>query len=115
MPAVLASTNEEAFAPIHRLMVVCFYHSLVSDWNHGNAHFLRGVVADLLARGHDVRVWEPADGWSRACLLAEIGPSASEAFQQAYPGLESRLYQLDGGGAGGLDLDQALDGADLVL
>ncbi|HXT37260.1 MAG TPA: glycosyltransferase [Chloroflexota bacterium] len=97
------------------MVVVCFYHSLVSDWNHGNAHFLRGVVADLLARGHDVRVWEPADGWSRACLLAEIGPSASEAFQQAYPGLESRLYQLDGGGAGGLDLDQALDGADLVL
>ena len=24
-----------------------FYHSLVSDWNHGNAHFLRGVVTEL--------------------------------------------------------------------
>ena len=27
------------------MQVVMFYHSLVSDWNHGNAHFLRGVVA----------------------------------------------------------------------
>ena len=29
-----------------------FYHSLLSDWNHGNAHFLRGVATELLARGH---------------------------------------------------------------
>jgi spore maturation protein CgeB len=33
-----------------------FYHSLVSDWNHGNAHFLRGIVTELMARGHDVLV-----------------------------------------------------------
>ena len=26
---------------------VLFCHSLVSDWNHGNAHFLRGVVREL--------------------------------------------------------------------
>jgi len=26
-------------------------HSLVSDWNHGNAHFLRGVMRDLIQRG----------------------------------------------------------------
>jgi hypothetical protein len=42
-----------------RIVVLC--HSLMSDWNHGNAHFLRGVVADLLDRGHDVRVFEPLD------------------------------------------------------
>ena len=33
--------------------VAIFCHSIVSDWNHGNAHFLRGVVAELLDRGHD--------------------------------------------------------------
>ena len=33
---------------------VLFYHSLVSDWNHGNAHFLRGIVRELMARGHEV-------------------------------------------------------------
>lgn len=43
---------------------VFFYHSLVSDWNHGNAHFLRGVVRDLIRRGHAVDVYEPHDGWS---------------------------------------------------
>jgi hypothetical protein len=41
-----------------------FYHSLVSDWNHGNAHFLRGVVSELLDRDHDVRIFEPRDGWA---------------------------------------------------
>ena len=28
-----------------------FYHSLLSDWNHGNAHFLRGVAYEMVARG----------------------------------------------------------------
>ena len=32
------------------MRVVIFCHSLVSDWNHGNAHFLRGVVARAAAR-----------------------------------------------------------------
>ena len=37
-----------------------FYtHSLVSDWNHGNAHFLRGVMRELVKRGHDARALEP--------------------------------------------------------
>ena len=35
------------------MRIVLFVHSLVSDWNHGNAHFLRGVVRELLARGHE--------------------------------------------------------------
>jgi spore maturation protein CgeB len=89
---------------------VMFYHSLVSDWNHGNAHFLRGIVRELLAGGHDVVVYEPADGWSRSNLLADHGPQALEAFARAYPGLASRLYDLET-----LDLDQALAGADVVL
>ncbi|MFW5653197.1 MAG: glycosyltransferase, partial [Planctomycetota bacterium] len=50
------------------MRIVLFYHSLVSDWNHGNAHFLRGFVGDLLRRGIDVDVYEPADGWSAANL-----------------------------------------------
>ena len=50
------------------MRVVMFYHSLISDWNHGNAHFLRGVVGELQRRGHDVRVYEPADSsrWQQA-------------------------------------------------
>jgi hypothetical protein len=92
------------------MRVVMFYHSLVSDWNHGNAHFLRGVVTELLARGHSVDVFEPADGWSRKNLLRESGQDAIASFHRAYPGLQSRLYDFPT-----LDLDRELDGADLVL
>jgi spore maturation protein CgeB len=43
---------------------VFFYRSLISDWNHTNALFLRGVVKELQQRGHKVPVFEPAEGWS---------------------------------------------------
>jgi spore maturation protein CgeB len=92
------------------MRVVMFYHSLVSDWNHGNAHFLRGVVTELIERGHSVEVYEPADGWSRSNLLSEFGQPALDCFQAAYPKLHSRLYN-----AKHLDLECALNGVDLVL
>jgi spore maturation protein CgeB len=92
------------------MRVVIFGHSLVSDWNHGNAHFLRGVCRELLARGDDVRVLEPRDGWSRANLVAAHGTAPEAEFDSAFPELSSETYELDG-----LDLDGALDGADLVL
>jgi spore maturation protein CgeB len=92
------------------MRVVMFYHSLVSDWNHGNAHFLRGVVADLLDREHDVRVLEPADSWSRANLVQEYGRRAINGFRSAYPRLTSEIYRTNA-----IDLDEVLDGADLVL
>jgi spore maturation protein CgeB len=87
-----------------------FYHSLVSDWNHGNAHFLRGIVSELLARGHDVRVFEPRDGWSRTNLLAEQGAAALTEFQRVFPQLTSELYDVER-----LDVDAALDNADVVM
>jgi spore maturation protein CgeB len=74
------------------LRISLFYHSLVSDWNHGNAHFLRGVVAELLARGHEVRVYEPRDGWSRTNLVAEHGTAPLLAFRRQFPALRSILY-----------------------
>src|SRR5215207_3622471 len=92
------------------MRLVLFYHSLVSDWNHGNAHFLRGVVAELLLRGHDVRVYEPRDGWSLKNLREEHGETPLEQFRAAYPGLASTFYDL-----ATLDLDEALDGADGVI
>jgi spore maturation protein CgeB len=92
------------------MRIVMFYHSLVSDWNHGNAHFLRGVVTELLARGHSVDVLEPVNGWSRKNLLREWGDDAIANFHYAYPGLQSRLYDFPS-----LDLDRELDAADLVL
>jgi len=87
-----------------------FYtHSLVSDWNHGNAHFLRGVMRDLVARGHEALALEPEDGWSRQNLLAERGPDAIERFAVDFPELRSQSYGAD------FDHEQALDGADVVV
>jgi spore maturation protein CgeB len=92
------------------MRIVMFYHSLLSDWNHGNAHFLRGIVTELLARGHDVRVCEPRNAWSLQNLIAEHGEWPIQRFHAMYPRLRSWRYDL-----ATLDLDEALDGADLVL
>src|SRR5262245_1389016 len=89
---------------------VLFYHSLILDWNHGDAHFLRGVVNELQYRGHQVTVFEPADGWSLQNLQREHGPEAIAEFRRKFPSLKTNFYSLDT-----LDLDTALDGADLVI
>ncbi len=90
------------------MRVVLFAHSLVSCWNHGNAHFLRGVFRELVACGHDVRVYEPAGGWSRTNLAAGY-PEAASHFAAAFPALRSATYGASP------DLQEMLDGADLVL
>jgi spore maturation protein CgeB len=87
-----------------------FYHSLVSDWNHGNAHFLRGIAAELLGRGHRVDIYEPHDSWSYRNLVGEYGQGAVEEFERAFPLLRSRRYHLDE-----LDPDVELKDADVVL
>ncbi|HYG61236.1 MAG TPA: glycosyltransferase [Thermoanaerobaculia bacterium] len=92
------------------MRIVFFVHSLLSDWNHGNAHFLRGVASELISRGHDVRVYEPRDAWSLQNLLADHGEAAVDGFRAAYPGLDSVRYDLRH-----LDLDRALDDAGLVI
>lgn len=89
---------------------VLFYHSLVSDWNHGNAHFLRGVVTELLERGHDVDVYEPARGWSVENLVRDHGTAPLQEFHRLFPKLRSHTYELNA-----LDLDALLDGADVVI
>jgi spore maturation protein CgeB len=89
---------------------VLFCHSLSSDWNHGNAHFLRGVVTELQERGHAVDVREPRDGWSRANLLHDHGTDALGRFRSAFPTLRTRLYDLDA-----VDVAALVDDADVVL
>ncbi len=90
--------------------VVMFYHSLVSDWNHGNAHFLRGVVTELQHRGHRVRVYEPQDNWSLQNLKREHGDGPVREFHRRYPRLQSTPYRHET-----LDLDATLHDAHLVL
>jgi spore maturation protein CgeB len=88
---------------------VLFYHSFASCWNHGNAHFLRGICRELHAVGHRVTVWEPQDGWSRTNAIADGGAAALAEAERLVPGVALRHYAPD------FDLDQALDGADVVI
>ena len=90
--------------------IALFYHSLISDWNHGNAHFLRGIAWELQRRGHCVRVFEPASGWSLSHLLHAHGNAPVERFSRLYPGLKPTFYDL-----GSFDPDRALAGMDLVI
>ncbi len=89
---------------------VFFVHSLISDWNHGNAHFLRGIVTELKARGHQVSIFEPALSWSLSNLIKDCGSHVLDSFSHYYPGISSIQYRMEE-----LDLDEALDGADVVI
>lgn len=91
------------------MKVVYFTHSLVSCWNHGNAHFLRGVLRELIARGHEAQVFEPAGAWSLQNLLADHGRAGLAAYRATYPELDSSRYDDD------FDPAEALQDADLVI
>ena len=91
------------------MKLVYFTHSLLSCWNHGNAHFVRGVLQDLALRGHDVAAFEPDGSWSLTNLLADHGQAALLPFRRAYPGLDSRTFSPNA------DLAALCDGADLVI
>jgi spore maturation protein CgeB len=90
---------------------VLFYHSFISCWNHGNAHFLRGIARELVHLDHKVIVYEPASGWSRDNALAEDGSGAVFAeAAELIPGVKLQTYD-----PATLDLDEAVDGADVVI
>jgi len=93
------------------IMNISFWtHSLRSDWNHGNAHFLRGLAVELQTRGHTVQLLEPRTSWSAQNLVADAGEEALDAYKAAYPSLEPVLYDPENP-----DVAALLDGADLVL
>ncbi|HVK97906.1 MAG TPA: hypothetical protein VM368_08815, partial [Flavisolibacter sp.] len=90
--------------------IVLFYHSLLSDWNHGNAHFLRGVATELISRGDNVKIYEPKNNWSLSNLLADYGKEAIRDFNSYYPNLKSIGYN-----PATIDLDEIVADADLVI
>ncbi len=91
------------------MRVVLYAHSVVSDWNHGNAHFLRGVLGELEARGHRTLALEPVDGWSRLNLLRDAGAAAPKQFARDFPELTTRTYDADD------DHEALVENADIVL
>ena len=72
---------------------VIFTHSLVSDWNHGNAHFLRGVATELVARGHEVAHLRTARRLEPHNLSRSTARRVERDFERAYPNLRSTFYE----------------------
>src|SRR6185312_1424609 len=106
-PAALFESGLES----HRgasMKCVLFYHAFTSCWNNGNAHFLRGIARELNKLGHEVVVYEPADGWSRVNAIRDGGEQTFSEVRRLFPHVKVKQYE------GSLDLDEALDGADLV-
>ncbi|HEX3773328.1 MAG TPA: glycosyltransferase, partial [Polyangiaceae bacterium] len=104
--------------------VAFFCHSLLSDWNNGNAHFLRGLVSELARMGHRVHAFEPHDAWSLKNLLEERPDFEVAELSRYYPELEIEHTDADLGACRAtikrydlerFELERALDGVELVI
>lgn len=79
-----------------KFRIAYFAHAIRSDWNNGNAHFLRGLLRHLSAMGHEVRIFEPAAGWSIQNLRQEAeGEESLSVFAETYPDLRVVSYSPD--------------------
>ena len=98
-----------------KLQFCIFAHSWFSDWNHGNAHFLRGLARELVRLGHGVRCYEEQGSWSLSNLMqeGEIADRAIEQFRREFPELDTHFYQQ--GPALRSVLEEELRGADVVI
>ena len=80
------------------LRIHFFAHSWVSDWNHGNAHFLRGLARSLVRSGHHVRCYEALGSWSLTNLVrneGELAVTAIDDFRRLFPDLSVQFYNND--------------------
>lgn len=76
------------------LRIAYFAHSLRSDWNNGNAHFLRGLMRELGRMGHEAVIFEPRVEWSIEHLVQErCGKESLQQFEAMYPELRIELYE----------------------
>jgi spore maturation protein CgeB len=76
-----------------KLRLAYFAHSLRSDWNNGNAHFLRGLLRALGGLGHQVNAFEPESEWSIDNLQTEpAGQKSLQRFAQTYADIDLQTY-----------------------
>lgn len=95
--------------------IAYFAHSLRSDWNNGNAHFLRGLIHNLGLLGHHVTAYESANNWSLQNLRSEPkGKASLRQFARVYPKLNVVEYK-DTDAADAAAWRDRLSGLDFVL
>ena len=92
-----------------KLAIAFFVHSIRSDWNNGNAHFLRGLARALgdgvpsanmsppvSYQGHSVTILEQEDNWSTVNMSSETkGQASLQQFGRVYPDLRIVCYAPD--------------------
>ncbi len=79
--------------PPPSLRLTYISHTQRSDWNNGNAHFLRGLLRSLGKLGHTLNLLEPEHEWSIDNLRSEPRGAASlTQFAEVYPDLPIRTY-----------------------
>ncbi len=77
-----------------KLRIAYFAHSVRSDWNNGNAHFLRGLIREMDMLGHSIVAFEPSRAWSICNLQREpLGEESLKQFIAVYPELQVQLYE----------------------
>jgi len=95
------------------MRVVFFVHSLISDWNNGHAHFLRGLMTALIRQGHEVLACEPWRNWSSDNLFQDHGAGPIVEFARRFPKLWIEVYS--GREQIIAEIDRLTQGADLVI
>src|SRR3978361_968503 len=78
-----------------KMRIAYFAHSVRSDWNNGNAHFLRGLLRSMGALGHEVVIFEPDEDWSVSNLRQERrGAHSLDQFSEVDFDLHVQTYAL---------------------
>lgn len=67
-------------------------------------------MTELIARGHDVCAYEPADAWSVTNLIGDCGDEALNGYREAYPNIRVTVYEPDAS-----DWLRAVETSDLIL
>ncbi len=95
------------------MKIVFFVHSIISDWNNGHAHFLRGLIKSLLDRGHEVVSCERSNNWSTENLFKDHGAGPFVEFARRFPYIAVKTYKGEDDIVE--EVDQLTRGADLVI
>ncbi len=75
------------------LRIAYFAHTVRSDWNNGNAHFVRGLLRAMNSLGHKVTAFEPEMDWSYENLLDEQqGSQSIDQFARTYSDVFIQTY-----------------------
>ena len=103
-------TPQALRAPVHGplqaapMRFALFYHSLISDWNHGNAHFLRGVCCGAARPG----TFGPGVRAGQRLELAQPPRGAGRRAARGFPATPIRSCAASSYEPEDLDLDSVL-------